>query len=85
MGMKWFKHYVGCLDNPKMQELLSIHGHVGYFIYFGMIELYAREFDPVKNEPYKFNTKFLCRKFMVRKNLLMNCIFSIKSICVVVV
>ena len=42
--MKWFKHITDSLDDPKISDLLDRHGHSGYHVFFGTLEVYAREF-----------------------------------------
>jgi hypothetical protein len=45
--MKWFKHISDSLDDPFIYDLME-HCNDGYLVFFGVIEIYAREF---KSEP----------------------------------
>ena len=42
--MKWFKHISDSLDDPFIFDLIQKHDAEGYLIFFGIIEIYAREF-----------------------------------------
>ena len=44
--MKWFKHISDSLDDPFIFDLMAQHGDAGYVIFFGILEIYAREFHP---------------------------------------
>lgn len=46
--MKWFKHISDSLDDPFIYELMDRFGDFGYLAFFGILEIYAREF---KAEP----------------------------------
>ena len=41
--MRWFKHFTDSLDDPFIQELLVEFGANGYLVYFGIIEIIAKE------------------------------------------
>lgn len=41
--MKWFKYLTGTLDDPFIYGLLKEHGSKGYLVFFGTIELVAKE------------------------------------------
>lgn len=41
--MRWFKHYTDSLDDPFIQELMDEFSHLGYVIFFGIIEIIAKE------------------------------------------
>ena len=43
--MKWFKHISDSLDDPFIQDLLDEFGSDGYLVFFGTLEILAREFD----------------------------------------
>jgi hypothetical protein len=46
--MKWFKHISDSLDDPFIFDLTARFGPLGYMVFFGVLEIYAREFktDP---------------------------------------
>jgi hypothetical protein len=44
VGMKWFKHISDSLDDPFVFELLRRYGGDGYLTFFGILEIYSREF-----------------------------------------
>lgn len=41
--MRWFKHYSDSLDDPFIHALMDEFGHLGYAVWFGLIEIIARE------------------------------------------
>jgi hypothetical protein len=41
--MKWFKHYSDALDDPFVQELMDEFSHLGYVVWFGLIEIISKE------------------------------------------
>ncbi|MDY6910770.1 MAG: hypothetical protein SVM79_00185 [Chloroflexota bacterium] len=43
--MKWFKHLTTSLDDPFVFDLIDKFGGDGYLVYFGTVEIMAREFD----------------------------------------
>lgn len=43
--MKWFKHISDSLNDPDVSTLISEFKGDGYLVFFGIIELMAREFD----------------------------------------
>ena len=47
--MKWYKHISDSLDDPHIDEIIEEFGDFGYLAFFGIIEIYAREFK-VKDE-----------------------------------
>ena len=46
--MKWFKHISDSLRDPFIYGGIQKHGGDFYLVFFGTLELYAREFRPVK-------------------------------------
>lgn len=44
--MKWFKHISDSLDDPFIYDLISEHDAEGYLVFFGILEIYAREYHP---------------------------------------
>jgi len=43
--MKWFKHKSGSRTNPLIAESVERFGGDGYFLYFGIMEMVAEEFN----------------------------------------
>lgn len=41
--LKWFKHYSDALDDPFIQDLMDRFSHMGYAVWFGLIEIIAKE------------------------------------------
>ena len=41
--MKWFKHISDSLSDPFVRDLLHYFGSDGYAVFFGMLEILARE------------------------------------------
>ena len=55
--MKWFKHITDSLDDPFIEELLHKFGAKGYLVFFGTIEIVAREcreLDSFVKLPWRF-------------------------------
>lgn len=62
LKLKWFKHISDSLDDPKIFELIRRHKAEGYLVFFGVLEIYAREFktDPgwiLRTSPHYVKTK----------------------------
>lgn len=47
-NMKWFKHISDSMQDPLIVHLVNEFGPLGYMVFFGVLEKYAREFkiDP---------------------------------------
>ena len=43
--MKWFKHISDSLDDPFIFDLIAEYGGDGYLVFFGILEILARECD----------------------------------------
>lgn len=43
--MKWFKHITDSLEDPFIFELMRKFGGDGYLTFFGILEIYSREFQ----------------------------------------
>ena len=43
--MKWFKHIADSLDDPFIFSLMEEFKSDGYLVFFGILEIYAREFS----------------------------------------
>jgi hypothetical protein len=67
--VKWFKHISDSIDDPFISELCEEFGPSGYYVFFGTLELYAREFKTKNDWFLCVSVSFLCRKlFACRKN-----------------
>lgn len=44
--MMWFKHISSSLDDPFIFSLMEEFGPSGYLVFFGVLEIYAKEFSP---------------------------------------
>ena len=63
--MKWFKHISDSLDDPFIFDLISEFGGDGYLVFFGMLEVLARECDGDFTKLQPFSDKFLAKKFQL--------------------
>ncbi len=43
--MKWFKHQSDSLHDPFIYDLINEFGSDGYLAFFGILEIYSKEFD----------------------------------------
>jgi len=43
--VKWYKHISDSLDDPFIFSLMEEFGHSGYVVFFGVLEIYSREFS----------------------------------------
>lgn len=74
--MKWFKHISDSLDDPFIFDLCQECGPAGYYVFFGVLEIYSREFKTKKDFKLRVTWKYLCskllatRKYMINKALL---------------
>ena len=56
--MKWFKHISDSLTDPFIAELIAEFGPLGYVVFFGTLEFYAREFKISWEKPEDFRVIF---------------------------
>ncbi len=63
--MKWFKHITTSLDDPFIFELIDKYGSDGYTVYFGTIEIMAREFDIENPGKCRISAKYLRKKLQL--------------------
>ena len=61
--MKWFKHISDSLDDPFIFELMEKHGADGYLVFFGILEIYSREFYSEDSWNLCVTLSYLKRKF----------------------
>lgn len=63
--MKWYKHISDSLDDPFIFDLIEEFGGDGYLVFFGVLEIYAREFLPEKNWKLDGSLAFFAQKLHV--------------------
>lgn len=66
--MKWFKHISDSLDDPFIFDLMAQHGDAGYVIFFGILEIYAREFHPEDGWKLEISWNYLRTKLHRTRN-----------------
>ena len=76
--MKWFKHISDSLDDPFIFELLSRFGSDGYLVFFGVLEIYSREFKTELDWKLCITRDYLRQKLCKRQDTLI--INSLKHI-----
>ena len=61
--MEWFKHKTGSLDDPDLNAILDEFGSDGYMIFFGLLEIYGREFSNTDSDGFlNIRLSFVARK-----------------------
>jgi len=73
--LKWFKHISDSLDDPFIFDLIEEFGPIGYLIFFGTIELYAREFKPEKDWFLSISFRLLTQKLQIKRPLRVKKVF----------
>jgi len=58
----WFKHKTGSLDDPDLADAVDKHGDAAYLFFFGVLEIYGREFSRLKDGWLIISLTFLRRK-----------------------
>ena len=78
--MKWFKHISDSLDDPFIFDLITKHGADGYLVFFGILEIYAREFKPELSWKLSVTLPYLKQKFhKTHKQLITNPLQTISN------
>jgi hypothetical protein len=78
--MKWFKHISDSLDDPFIFDLMTKHGADGYLVFFGILEIYAREFSPEDSWNLRVSLSYLKQKFhKTHKQLITNPLQTISN------
>jgi len=78
--MKWYKHITDSLDDPFIFELMEKHGSAGYVAFFGILEIYAREFKVADDWKLVVRLSYLKKKLrFYHKKILINCLKTIGS------
>ena len=65
--MKWFKHISTSLDDPFIHDLIDQFGPTGYLVFFGTLEIYAREFKPEVCWKLDISLRYLCSKLVLTR------------------
>ena len=60
--MKWFKHFSDSLDDSFIQDLMDEHSHLGYAVWFGLLEIIAAENGSKLTGKVQLKPSFLRRK-----------------------
>lgn len=68
--MKWFKHISDSLDDPFIFDLTSEFGGDGYLVFFGVLEIYSREFKTEHDWKLTVSQRYLTRKLNKRQSTL---------------
>ena len=78
--MKWFKHITDSLDDPFIFRLIEKHGGNGYMVFFGTLEIYAREFSVKDGWNLVVTLSYLKRKFnQTHRQLIVNPLQTISN------
>ena len=78
--MKWFKHISDSLDDPFIFELITLFGGDGYLVFFGLLEIYSREFKPEDKWKLNVTRAQLRSKLQKRQDtLIINCLKHIQN------
>ncbi len=77
--MKWFKHASNSLDDPFIFDLISHFGGDGYLVFFGILEILARESDDDFSKTQPFSVKFLTKKLQLSAKKLTKVLCFIKK------
>jgi len=70
--MKWFKHISDSLDDPFIFELIRNFGGDGYLVFFGVLEIIAREYHHNSDGTVVVSDKFLSKKLQLSRRKTLN-------------
>jgi hypothetical protein len=65
--MKWYKHISDSLDDPFIFGLIHEHGSLGYLVFFGVLEIYSREYSVKETWKLSITKPFLKQKLQKSK------------------
>jgi len=68
--MKWYKHISDSLDDPFIFDLITQFGADGYLVFFGVLEIYSREFKTEDNWKLTVTQPYLTTKLHKRQSTL---------------
>lgn len=78
--MKWYKHISDSLDDPFIFDLISKFGGDGYLVFFGILEIYSREFKTELDWNLRVTRAYLRQKLQKRQDtLIINCLKHIQN------
>ncbi|MBW2178803.1 MAG: hypothetical protein JRG81_00280 [Deltaproteobacteria bacterium] len=78
--IKWFKHISDSLDDPFIFDLMDRFGADGYLVFFGVLEIYSREFKTKHDWKLNVTRSYLSRKLNKRQStLVMKCLKHIQK------
>lgn len=63
--MKWYKHISDSLDDPFIFDLMTEFGSDAYVVFFGVLEIYSREFSAEKNWKLVVSLTFFHQKLRI--------------------
>lgn len=63
--MKWYKHISDSLDDPFIFDLMTEFRSDGYVVFFGILEIYSREFSPENQWKLVVSLSYLHQKLRV--------------------
>jgi hypothetical protein len=68
--MKWYKHISDSLDDPFIFDLINLYGADGYLVFFGILEIYSREFKTEDKWKLNVTQSYLTQKLHKRQSTL---------------
>lgn len=68
--MKWYKHISDSLDDPFIFDLIDTFGADGYLVFFGILEIYSREFKTEDDWKLSVTHAYLRQKLHKRQDTL---------------
>jgi len=68
--LKWYKHISDSLDDPFIFDLINQFGSDGYLVFFGVLEIYSREFKTEDNWKLDVTQSYLTVKLHKRQSTL---------------
>lgn len=66
--IKWFKHISDSLDDPFIFDLCRECGPTGYYVFFGVLEIYSREFKAENEFKLAVSWSYLCSKLVATRS-----------------
>jgi hypothetical protein len=75
--MKWYKHISDSLDDPFIFELMSLFGSDGYLVFFGILEIYSREFSVENGWKLEVNLSYFHQKLRISSSKIKNILLKI--------
>jgi len=66
--MKWFKHMVDSGDDPDIGHIMTKFGEYGYYLFFRILELMAREFDIENPGENIFDFEWFCNRLIMKNS-----------------